>query len=432
MTEVTHATGVMSLLSESEVLFRRLNKRSAAAIQRLAGSLPGGDTRSTTWFEPFPLVIESARGCQMTDVDGHLLTDFLGNYTSLVHGHAHPAVVRALASALERGTAFAAPLAEQGDLAERIVERVPSVDLVRFTNSGTEANLLAGRIARAVTGRTRLAVARHSYHGSYEPLDWNQASATGTHVFPANDVERTLQALGDGRDLAAVFVEPVLGSGGVIPLAAEYLGFLREFTATCDALLVFDEVMSLRVSLGGQQQTIGVEPDLTTFGKLIGGGLPIGAVGGKRAVLEFTAPTRPDAIPHGGTYNGNRLAMVAGSAALDLLDAAAIARINALGETLAAGIRALAAEHSVPVSVTGIGSLMNLHALPAVRSPEDAATAASQPLRRLLHLKFLEHGVFTAARGELCVSTAMSEVTIADALGAIGRAFREVASAFEE
>ena len=423
-TEV--ADRVRERLAAVETEYVRRHPRSREAVAELDRSLPGGDTRSTTWFDPFPLVIENAAGAELRDLDGHALLDFLGNYTSLVHGHNPAAVTAAITAALSRGTAFAAPIREQGELAERLTARIPSAERARFANSGTEANLLAARIARAHTGRSRLAVARHSYHGSWDALDWAQAPSTGTAVFEPDDAAASEEALGDGRDLAAVFIEPVLGSGGVIPLTAAYLAFLREFASRCGALLVFDEVMAFRLAYGGCQEYTGVAPDLTTLGKLIGGGLPIGAVVGPTAIMDVTNPRRPGALPHSGTFNGNRLAMVAGAAAVDALDKEAISRINHLGDTLRAGIERAASEVGLPVSVTGYGSLINLHSLPNVRTADDAHAAAMQPLKRLLHLTFLEHGIFAAQRGELCVSTAMDHETIDRALGSISQAFAQL------
>lgn len=420
--EVTAKTIRVDLVS-AEAAYVRQHPRSRRAIEELAMRLPGGDTRTTTWFDPFPLVIDWAAGAELHDLDGHTLLDFLGNYTALIHGHAPRQVTSAITAALDRGTVFAAPIREQGELATRLVNRIAAADLVRFTNSGTEANLLAARVAQAYTGRRRLGVALHSYHGSWEELDWHRANTTGTVVFEANDAAATARALGAGRDLAAVFVEPVLGSGGVIPLDREYLRFLRDYTHRCGALLVFDEVMTFRLAYGGQQEVIGVHPDLTTLGKLIGGGLPIGAVAGPAGIMCVTDPRRSDYLAHGGTFNGNRLAMVAGAAALDLLDEAAISRINELGETLRAGIARVADSTGLPLSVTGCGSLLNIHAQPEVRTASEAEAAAEHPLKRLLHLTLLAHGLFVAPRGELCVSTVMNEDTIDRALTSISNAF---------
>jgi glutamate-1-semialdehyde 2,1-aminomutase len=427
---VTHDEAVLRhehQLDDVIAAYRHRNPNSEAALEQLSRWMPGGDTRATTWFEPFPLVIERAEGAHMVDLDQHDLVDFLSNYTSLVHGHRPPPVMAAIEEALGRGSVFAAPLLEQGELASRLVERVASVDLVRFTNSGTEANLLAANIARAVTGRTRVAVAQYSYHGGYELLDWHRPGAD-TAVFAANDVEGTVAALGDGRDLAAVFIELVQHAGGVMETKPEYVRFLRDFTRESGALLVFDEVVTLRLAYGGRQSDVGATPDLTSMGKFIGGGLPIGAVGGACGVMESTSPQRAGAFVHNGTFNGNRLTMVAGAAALDLLDREAISRINALGTRLADGISAAAAARGLGISVTSCGSLLTMHALPDVRTSAQSQVAAAQPLRRLLHFKLLEHGLFTAPRGEFVVSTAMDDATIDHALESIARTFDDVAA----
>lgn len=413
----------IEMLAQAEERHRRRNVRSLRALEQLAGLLPGGDTRSTTWFDPFPPVIESAVGAEMVDCDGHILLDFIGNYTSLVHGHAPATVTESIVRAVARGTVFAAPMLEQGELASRLCDRIGSVQRIRFTNSGTEANLLAGRIARAFTGRHRLAVARHSYHGSWPDLDWHAAASTGTATFPIDDREVAAAALGDGEDLAAVFIEPVLGSGGVIEVEDEMLAWLRELTERCGALLVFDEVMTVRLGYGGRQGKVGVCPDLTTLGKPIGGGLPIGAVGGRDEVMAMTEPGRNESVVHSGTFNGNRLAMVAGAAALDLLDQEAIAMLDRLAAKLVAAIENEACARELPISITSSGSMMNVHALPGVAGPDLAQRASAEPLARLMHLLLLEHGLFIASRGELCTSTAMDEGTIDRALSAFSAVF---------
>ena len=399
-------------LAEAERRYRQLHPKSQAAGAELIRALPGGDTRTTTWYPPFPLVIERASGASMWDADGNEVLDFIGNYTALIHGHIPDFVVDAITAELPRGFIFAAPMREHGTLASEITTRVHSVDLVRFTNSGTEANLLAGRLARAATGRRTLAVAEHSYHGSWEDVDWKAAGSTGTAVFPINDIPRATAVLDAAGPIAGIFIEPVLGSGGVIPVAPEFLHFLDEYARNTGALLVFDEVMTFRLGYGGMQGRLGISPSLTSFGKLIGGGLPIGAVGGRREIMECSDPRRSGSLAHGGTFNGHRLAMVGGVATLNALDGAEIDRINGLGEVLAQGIREIATRLDAPVSVTGCGSMLNLHSAPDVRTPTQAYDAAHSPLARAIHLELINEGVFMAARGELCISTAMDAGSI--------------------
>jgi glutamate-1-semialdehyde 2,1-aminomutase len=406
-------------LAAAEAEYAERHAGSGEAMRRMSAWMPGGDTRSTTWFRPFPVVMDRGDGAEMTDVDGNVLLDFLGNYTALVHGHRPSFILAAIAAAGERDVLFGAPMPEQGELARRIVERLGSAERVRFTNSGTEAGMVAARIARRFTGRERLALAEHSYHGSYEPLVWEAADRTRTAVFPVNDITGAERALDAAGPLAAVFVEPVLGSGGVIAVEDDFLAFLRAYTRRTGALLVFDEVMTFRLGYGGRQEATGVTPDLTTLGKIIGGGMPVGAVAGREDVLAVTDPSRRGSMEHSGTFNGHRLTMVAGAAGLDALDRDAIARLNRLGERLRDGIVAAAATSKVPVSVTACGSLLNLHSAAGVATPAAADTAAHSDLARYVHLALINRGVFIAHRGEMCVSTAMTEETVDRAVAAV-------------
>ncbi len=412
-------------LAAAEATYAERHQGSREAMARMAVWMPGGDTRSTTWFHPFPVVMDRADGAEMTDVDGNVLLDFLGNYTALVHGHRPPFILDAVRSALERDVLFGAPMPEQGELARRIVQRLASAEQVRFTNSGTEAGMVAARIARRFTGRERLAIAEHSYHGSYEPLVWEAAPRTGTATFPVNDIAGAERALAEAGPLAAVFLEPVLGSGGVITAEDDFLAFLREYTRSSGALLVFDEVMTFRLGHGGRQEATGVAPDLTMLGKIVGGGMPVGAVAGRADVLAVTDPSRPGSMEHSGTFNGHRLTMVAGAASLDALDRAAVERLNRLGDRLRDGLSAVAASSKVPVSVTSCGSLLNLHAAAGVTTPAQADAAAHSALARYLHLALIDRGVFIAHRGEMCISTAMSEETVDRAVAAVADALAE-------
>jgi glutamate-1-semialdehyde 2,1-aminomutase len=399
--------------------------RSRDVIRRMAAWLPGGDTRSTTWFDPYPIVMETAKGAEMTDVDGNVLFDFLANYTLLVHGHCPPFVDEAIRSTLGRGFLFGSPMREQGALAEHLLSRLSSAERVRFTNSGTEATMLAARIARRYTGRRRLAVARFSYHGSFEDLVWDAAESTGSAVFPADDADGAEAILRAAGPLAAIFIEPVLGSGGIFAVPGEVLERLRRVADETGALLVFDEVMTFRLGYGGAQEGGGVTPDITCLGKIIGGGMPVGAVAGRADVLAVTDPHTPGHMEHGGTFNGHRLAMVAGLASLQTLDRAAIERINALGDRLACGVRAVIAGHNVPVSITNVGSLLNFHAAPDVRTPAQAEEAAAAPLRRFLHLALVNRGIFLPTRCEMCISTAMTDETVDRAVAAVDEALAE-------
>lgn len=400
------------------------NPSSRRAAVESARVMPGGDTRTTTWFHPFPVLIDEAAGFEMRTLDGQVLTDFLGNYTALVHGHRPRQVTGTIKKTLRRGWLFGAPLIEQSALAELLTERVPSVDLIRFTNSGTEAGLLALRLARVFTGRSRVALARHGYHGSSDELS-SEAVRGDAVQFSFNDIQQTCQSIYRRRDeVAAVFIEPILGSGGLIPADQPFVAAVRELCNEIGALLIFDEVMSFRLAYGGYQEDFDDFPDLSMFGKLIGGGLPVGAVGGRSDVMSLCDPRDGPCVSHGGTFNGNRLTMASGVATLELLDRGAIQRINTLGDSLRARLVEVGQDAGSLVSVTGHGSLLNIHAAPGVKGPEGASRAASSLLASYLHIALLNRGIFIAPRGEMCVSTVMNEGVIEKAVEAVADALQ--------
>ena len=284
--------------------------RSRELFERATASLPGGSTRTTVYTAPYPPYVESGAGLRIRDVDGNEYRDFLGNYTSLILGHAHPAVVAAVETQVRRGSAFAAPTETEVELAEEIRERVPSIERLRFTSSGTEATMFAIRAARAFTGRPLIARFDHSYHGTHDGVmtgtDGVPEVMSGLVVdLPWGDPDGIEAALrGRESDVAAIIIEPVQGAGGVRAPEPGFLPFLRSFTERHGALLIFDEIISFRIAPGGAQERYGVRPDLTTLGKIIGGGYPLAAFGGRADVMEIFDARRPGAVSHGGTFNG--------------------------------------------------------------------------------------------------------------------------------
>jgi glutamate-1-semialdehyde 2,1-aminomutase len=434
------------MASAIEATYAARTPGSASRAAEAARFLPGGDTRSITWFQPHQLYVEEGRGCELLDVDGNVYLDLLLNYTSLVHGHAHPAIAAAVARQAVRGTAFAAAHDGQVQLARLLCERVGSVERVRFCNSGTEAVMLALRLARAFTRRPLVAKVEGGYHGSWDgveasvepPLDRAgpaehpavvpesvgllPGATESVVVLPFGDLAAAEVILGPlAERLAAVIVEPVAGVAGTIPAERDYLHGLR-LTRELGALLVLDEVITMRLAPGGAQALYGVEPDLTTMGKIIGGGLPVGAVGGREEVMALTDPGRPGFLPHSGTFNGNAVTTAAGTAALELLTAGECERLNGLGDRLRVGIRALGEELGLPVTATGLGSLLTIHLLDEPpRSYRDARRADSEAVR-LLHLALLNEGIFAARRGMLCLGTPMGEENVDRSLVAIRRA----------
>ena len=436
---------------EADVIadYRASSPRSAALHEAARRVMPGGDTRTVAFHAPYPLVITEGRGCRIHDADGRTYVDLLNNYTSLIHGHAHPAVVAAVAEHLPRGTAFPAPNEAQTRLAEIIVDRVASVDMVRFCNSGSEAIMNALRAARAFTGRDLVIKMEGGYHGTYDDVevsvhpdprdhasgpDHAPTGVLGTRGVPGNTIDNVLVTpLNDidaverlmrerGAEVAAVIVEPVMGSAGMIPADQAFLEALRVLTLELDALLIFDEVMSFRLEPGGVQQHYRVRPDLTTFAKIIGGGFPVGAFGGRASVMEQFDPLRPAPLWQSGTFNGNLITMVAGVAAMEAYTPAEVDRINALGERLRDGLRSALEEADVPAAVTGYGSFANVHlGRPVVHTYRDAALV-DKGLARLLHLALLLEGIYVAPRLMMCTSTAMDDATIEEVLAGFRRA----------
>ncbi|MCL4559459.1 MAG: aspartate aminotransferase family protein [Chloroflexi bacterium] len=432
-----------NLLQKTQSTYVQRTPRSQQAHQRARLALPGGDTRSSTYFKPHPVYIARGSGAVIEDLDGNRYLDFLNNYTSLVLGHAHPAVVEAVGAALPDGTVFGAPHLAQVELAERICARMPGIDLVRFCNSGTEAVMYAVRLARIYTGKPLVIKMEGGYHGTSDvleisvhpdvakagppdkplPLPESRGIPPGlaevSPVAPFNDAEAVQDLLEEHRgQVAAVLLEPMMGSAGAIPPQPGYLQKLRELTRQYGCLLIFDEVQTMRFSPGGAQALYGVVPDITAIGKIIGGGFPIGGVGGTREIMSVYDPEKPGSVSHGGTFNGHPLAMIAGCATLDVLDQAAIDRLNLLAGKLIQGLREAFAQHGMRGQVTGAGSILNVHFTPQSVVNYRGAESSPEPLTRLLHLLLLERGIYTAKRGMLNISVPMAESDVQKAVEA--------------
>jgi glutamate-1-semialdehyde 2,1-aminomutase len=398
-------------LAEAREAYAARNPASLAAHVEAAASLPGGNTRSVLFHGPFPLLMARGEGCRLWDADGHGYVDLLGEYTAGLYGHSNPVIRAALDRALDGGWNLGAHGAMEGRLARLICDRFPSVELVRFTNSGTEANLMALATAIAATGRRGVMVFDGAYHGGVLTFGGGAGSPVNVPhdwvVAPYNDAAGTLALVEEHADgLACILVEPMLGSGGCIPAEPAFLQALRDAADRTGAVLVFDEVMTSRMSAGGQQARLGIAPDMTTLGKWVGGGMGFGAFGGKRALMELYDPRRPDALPHAGTFNNNVLTMHAGVAGLErVFTAEAADRLFNLGEALRARLNAEAAGRGGgAVQWTGLGSLMAPHFVRGpVRRPADAAPSDPR-LRELLFLDMLERGFYLARRGMVALS----------------------------
>jgi glutamate-1-semialdehyde 2,1-aminomutase len=408
--------------------YRRRTRRSAQLHERASRVLPGGDTRSVTTFDPYPTYVETGEGSTLVDVDDNRYLDVLNNYTSLIHGHAHPIVTRAVQEQVARGMAFAAPHELQSRLAELISDRVASVEQVRFCNSGTEAVMTALQAARAQTGRQVIAKMEGGYHGSYDHVRVASRLRTGQAltaaeataglssavesevlVLPFNDIEASTGLLrSHADDIAAIIVEPILGSSGMIRADDEYLRALRSLASETGALLIFDEVMTFRLHPGGYQAIVGVRPDVTIFGKIIGGGLPIGAFGGAADVMEQFAPAPKGSMTHSGTFNGHPAVMAGGIATLDLLGATEIADLNGLGDRVRDCLNECFRELDLNAVATGYGSLLDVHFGTTSVSNVRDAQAGPADLSAAIHLQLMNSGVFIAPRGMMNLSTAVS------------------------
>ncbi len=383
------------------------NPRSAERHERAAKSMPGGNTRSILHFEPFPLAFERGEDAWLWSLDGERYADFLGEYTAGLYGHSQAAILDAVRDALSRGLSFGAVNELEPRLAELVCARFPSVDLVRFTNSGTEANLMALALAVATTGRQRILVFRGGYHGGVLTFGDGPSPVTVPHAWVLadyDDVEGTRDLIREhGPELAAVLVEPMLGSGGCVPAGEEFLAMLRAETTACGALLVFDEVMTSRLAPGGLQSLVGVTPDLTTLGKYLGGGLSFGAFGGRADLMAAYDPARPGSLFHAGTFNNNVLTMSAGIAGLEqVLDDATLTEVNERGDRLRVALAEVAAPAGLHVS--GRGSLMTIHPAPHPVIASVPLTEDQAALKELVFFALVNRGFWLARRGMLTVS----------------------------
>ncbi len=434
--------------------FLEPDSASARLYARACQVIPGGTSKANMHVRPHPCYIAYGAGCRVTDVDGVERLDAINNFTALIHGHAFPPVVEAVTRQVARGTAFAASSPEEVALAELLVARVPALERVRFGNSGTEAVMMAIKAARAYTGRDRIAKFEGAYHGYYDDVqvsfnsrasEWGPDDAPAsvpssggipkhrvleTLVLPWNDRDATEQLLTAHRnELAAVIVDPLSNRMGFIPPAEGFLAFLRRLTRAHGILLIFDEVISFRVGYTGAAGRYGGDPDLIAFGKIIGGGFPIGATGGTAEVMEVFDPgTRGPRIASGGTFSGNPVSMAAGLAAMAAMDEAAFDRLNGLGARCRTRLGEVLVASGVPGQVTGDGSLFRLLLTPRpLRNYRDAADPAAEARVQRLFLHLLDAGVLVNTNGLGCLSTPMTAREVEALAAALERALARLA-----
>jgi len=404
-------------LAEASAAYAGRNPKSLERFVAAAAFLPGGNTRSSLFYEPFPLSIARGEGCRLFDADGHEYLDFLGEFTAGVYGHSEPAIRAAIVAALNEGVNLSGHTALEAALARIICERFPSIDLVRFTNSGTEANLMALAAATVFTGRRKILVFEGAYHGSVLSFVHGSSPVNVPHEFVVaayNDVAAALQLVATHRrELAAILVEPMIGSGGSIPADALFLQALRRAATAEGILLIFDEVMTSRLAPGGRQEALGLTPDLCTLGKYLGGGMSFGAFGGRRDVMEQFDPRRPGALPHAGTFNNNVVTMAAGIAGLTkVFTPAAAQALNARGDALRHRLNEVCRARGARFQFTGLGSLMSAHATDQpIHAPADAAHADAA-LEGLFFFDMLERGVYLARKGFIALSLPIGDAEV--------------------
>jgi glutamate-1-semialdehyde 2,1-aminomutase len=406
-------------VSDEARQYRERTPNSGRRFEELRRYLPGGDSRSTLFYPPYPAVLVQGDGCRVADLDGNRLLDLTGNHSILVHGYGAPRVLEAIRRQVELGTCFSGPTEAQLHFAQHLVERIGSLERVRFTNSGTEAVMMAVRAARRFTGRRKIAKLEGGYHGTSEGV--MGSDHPDLLVLPADDADAAVALLArHGADIAALLVEPVQASAGMLALNAAYLRALRDATRRLGIVLVFDEVVSLRVAYGGAEEHFGIKPDMSCLGKLIGGGLPLGVFGGREEIMALFDPSHgPPVIPHPGSCNANPVSLAAGLATLELLSRDAVARLNATGDRLRAGLTGVFAEAGIPVSVTGLGSLFGMHLTEGpVRTIRDAARADAA-LRHRIFLGLYVEGILLDPRGVGTLSTAIGEPEIEEFLAAL-------------
>jgi glutamate-1-semialdehyde 2,1-aminomutase len=413
--------------------YEQHNPRSAAHFAEARQVLAGGNSRLTAYFSPFPFYVERAEGCVLYDIDGNRRLDFYNNATSLILGHANPQVTAALIAQAEKGTAYANPTQPEVELATLLTTRIPSLQRLRFTNSGTEGVAMAIRAARAFTGKPKIAKIEGAYHGTSDHVSISVAtdlrragsaeapqpvpSSRGITpntladvvILPFNDAVAARRIIAQHRDeLAAVVIEPVLAGIGYVPAEAEFLEAVRQACDGQSTLLIFDEVQTLRVSPGGIQQWYNILPELTCLGKIIGGGLPVGAFGGRADIMEaFDTTDAAPLIPHAGTFNGNPMTMQAGLATMRQLTPEVYERINEHGTTLRHQLDEMARSYGVPLRITGMASLFGVQCTDQPVQDYRSAQGQDAVLRQKLFLHLLNHGIFVPNKVVGNISTPM-------------------------
>ena len=417
-------------LEDARARYEARNPQSGRLHQEACEALPGGNTRTVLYYEPFPVALVRGEGATVWDADGHAYRDFLGEYTAGLYGHSHPVIQAAARSALDAGIDLGGPTPHEGELARLICERFPSCERLRFCNTGTEANLMAITAARAYTGRDAVMVFRGGYHGGVLHFVNGESPVNAPYPFVVgeyNDAERAAETIdAHAADLAAILVEPMMGTSGAIPAGREFLETLRREADRLGIMLIYDEVMTSRLAPGGLQQQLGIYPDLTTFGKYIGGGMTFGAFGGRADLIDQFDPRRPGALPHAGTFNNNVLTMAAGAAGLrDVYTAEVALAHNQRSDRFRDKLNEVATAEDAAAQVTGLGSIMCVHfQREPIRNLSDAAVTAPAA-RSLFHIEMLLDGVYVGQFGFMSPCLALVEADYEAFEGSFRRFLRD-------
>jgi len=431
--------------------------KSAELFERALKVLPGGVSRNTLLRDPHPVYADFARGCRVTDLDGVEHIDLANNMASLIHGHACPEIIEAVAAQLARGSAFTLATEVEVRYAEHLCSRSPSFEKLRFVNSGTEAIMVALKAARAFTNRPKIAKIEGAYHGVYDyaevsqapdPSNWGDAAQPNsvplTHgtpastmnevvIVPFNDAERAIAILDQhADDLACVLLDLMPHRVGLSPADAAYVRALRDWTHRHGVLLVLDEVITFRSEYGGLQSRYDITPDLTAMGKMIGGGFPIGAVAGRSDVMDVMNPRRAGKLlfPHSGTFSANPISMTAGLAAMEKFDTEAVTRLNALTERAMHGIEQAIAETGVAACVTGTGSMFRVHmkAQPPRNYREAYLNADEKRQLTTLLDHLFDAGCLLINTCSATLSTPMTEAEVDTLIAAMRGGFNRIAT----
>lgn len=405
---------IADCVAEARKRYESARPKSAALHAEARDVMPGGSTRSVLSYGPFPTAMERGSDCRLWDIDGHEYLDLCGEYTAGLFGHSEPRILEALHAALARGLNLAAVGHGEARLARLLTDRFPSLDLVRFTNSGTEANLMAVTAARAFTKRAKIMAFRGAYHGGVLTFPISGPSAA-TAPFPTmmadyNDMHGAVALIKEhAADLAAVIVEPMLGSGGCIVGQQEFLAGLREATRAAGIVLIFDEVMTSRMSGGGLQERFGIVPDMTALGKYMAGGMSFGAFGGRADIMaQFVSD-----LPHAGTFNNNVLSMAGGGVALgEIFTPDCAEALFQRGESLRHGLNEICRAADVPMHFTGIGSMLTAQFRRGPIERPTPATPAEEGVRELFFFDMLEAGIYLARRGMVALSLPVGEADL--------------------